>query len=249
MFTGSLASPTPVACNDDGLESGIGAVSSDVTFNAYPNTNYNIMISETPPDILDLSDGSGTVAVPLGNDATLNLSVMATPGFALYDSTLGAPLCGLVGRGCDSGPSLLLGKDHMLGGAELNQPNTIHNSCADGTAGTFHVDESIDRLTVTAASGSLRQGTIVSVSATVWVADPTQDALDLYYTTNANNPDWSYIATLLPQASGSQTLSASFRLGVGHLQAVRASFRKGGTVSSCSTGDYDDHDDLVFAVH
>ena len=66
------------------------------------------------------------------------------------------------------------------------------------------------------------------MSATVWVADPTQDALDLYYTTNANNPDWSYIATLLPQASGSQTLSASFRLGVGHLQAVRASFRKGG---------------------
>ncbi len=38
----------------------------------------------------------------------------------------------------------------MSGGAERNEPNTIHNSCADGTAGTFHVDESIDRLMVAA---------------------------------------------------------------------------------------------------
>src|SRR5207247_8862434 len=34
----------------------------------------------------------------------------------------------------------------------------------------------------------------------------------------------------------------------GSLQAVRANFRYQGSASSCSTGAYDDHDDLIFAV-
>jgi len=144
---------------------------------------------------------------------------------------------------------LLLGKDNMTGGAEPNQPNTIHSSCADGTAGTFHVDESIDRLALaTTDSLSMSQGSIVRINATVWVADPAQDALDLYYATDANNPTWIFIGTLVPQTSGAQTLTTLFRLRPGKLQAVRANFRKGGTKSSCSAGQYDDHDDLVFAV-
>ena len=170
-------------------------------------------------------------------------------GLAAYDQTLAVPKCDSPFRSCDSGPSLLLGKDNMIGGAEPNEPNTIHNSCADGTAGTFHVDESIDRLTVAAINGlSMAQGSIVRISATVWVADTTQDALDLYYATNAKNPAWIYIGTLVPRATGSQTLTALYRLGPGHMQAVRANFRKGESRSSCSTGVYDDHDDLVFAV-
>ena len=170
-------------------------------------------------------------------------------GLAAYDQTLAVPKCDLPFRSCDSGPSLLLGKDNMAGGGEPNEPNTIHNSCADGTAGTFHVDESIDRLAVAAIDGlSMAQGSIVRISPTVWVADTTQDALDLYYATNANNPTWIYIATLVPRATGAQTLSALFRLRPGSLQAVRANFRKGESTSSCSPGDYDDHDDLAFAV-
>jgi len=42
--------------------------------------------------------------------------------------------------------------------------------------------------------------------------------------------------------------AASFTLPAGSLQAVRANFRYTGSASSCSTGAYDDHDDLVFAV-
>ncbi len=179
----------------------------------------------------------------------ISFTITSLPGIAVYDSTLGVPKCTLPFRSCDSGPSLLLGKDTMTGGAEPNQPNTIHSSCADGAAGTFHVDESIDRLVVATTNGlSMSQGSIVKISATVWVADTTQDALDLYYATNANNPTWIYIATLVPRATGAQTLSALSRLRPGQLQAVRASFRKGGTRSSCSTGSYDDHDDLAFAV-
>jgi len=172
-----------------------------------------------------------------------------SPGVALYDAELLAPSCSRVFRSCNSGQTLLLGKDNMTGGAEPNQPNTIHSSCADGTAGTFHVDESIDRLALATTDGlSMSQGSIVRINATVWVADPAQDALDLYYATDANNPTWIFIGTLVPQTSGAQTLTTLFRLRPGKLQAVRANFRKGGTKSSCSAGQYDDHDDLVFAV-
>jgi len=192
---------------------------------------------------------SGTGACNVTMTQSLSVGASFIFGVAVYNATLGAPECAVAGRSCDSGPSLLLGRDNMAGGAEPNQPNTIHNSCADGTAGIFHVDESMDRLVVATTNGlSMTQGSIVKISATVWVADTTQDALDLYYATNANNPTWIYIATLVPRAKGSQTLSALYRVGPGHLQAVRANFRKGGTRSACSPGDYDDHDDLVFVV-
>jgi len=46
-----------------------------------------------------------------------------------------------------------------------------------------------------------------------------------------------------------QVITASYQLpAAGELQAVRANFRYKGSQSSCSSGDYDDHDDLVFAV-
>jgi aminopeptidase S len=47
---------------------------------------------------------------------------------------------------------------------------------------------------------------------------------------------------------GAQTLSANYTLPSGALQAVRARFRYQGAASSCATGAYIDHDDLVFAV-
>jgi FG-GAP-like repeat len=215
-----------------------------------PGANCTISVTFTPTI---LGERAGTITLTdnsLAGVQVLQLSGTGIPvDFAVYNSTLRAPECAFMGNSCDSGPSLLLGKDNMTGGAEPNQPNTIHDSCADGTAGTFHVDESIDRLKVFSVSGPvLERGRIVRVSATVWVADPTQDALDLYYATNAENPAWTYVATLVPRASGSQTLSVAFRLKTGRLQAIRANFRKGGTSSSCTTGAYNDHDDLAFAV-
>ena len=173
----------------------------------------------------------------------------APVGLAAYDSSLTAPVCGRIYRSCDSGPRLLAGKDNMSGGAEPNQPNTIHTSCADGTAGTFHVDESIDRLRIATLNGGvLRAGEMVRVTATVWVNSVANDALDVYYAKNAQSPTWTYIATVKPTGTGAQSLSAAFRLGQGQQQAIRANFRKGGSKSSCSSGSYDDHDDLVFAV-
>jgi leucyl aminopeptidase len=188
----------------------------------------------------------------LSHRATISLTVNSSGGgggqTATYNSTLKAPSCGTVGSSCDSGV-LLVGRDSMSGGAEPNQPNTINNSCADGTSGTFHSAESNDRLVVATTDGSnFAAGKTVSVRATVWAYN-TSDVLDLYYAANANSPNWVYIKTLVPSGSGAQTLSTTYTLPSGSLQAVRANFRYQGSASPCSTGSYDDHDDLIFAVH
>jgi len=47
---------------------------------------------------------------------------------------------------------------------------------------------------------------------------------------------------------GLQTLSLTYTLPVGTMQAVRAHFRNQGEPSPCGTGRLDDHDDLAFAV-
>jgi hypothetical protein len=137
----------------------------------------------------------------------------------------------------------------MSGGIESHQPNTINSTCSDGSSGTFHSDESNDRLVVTSNSGSLTHGTAVTISATVWAwTGFTSDSLDLYSAANANSPSWVFIKTIKPTKAGAQTLSTTFTLPTGSLQAVRAQFRYQGTASSCTTGSFNDHDDLIFAV-
>jgi hypothetical protein len=185
------------------------------------------------------------------HSAALSLTVTPPgggPQTAVYDATLKAPKCAAVGSSCDSGPSLLLGRDAR--GSEPNQPNTINSSCADGTSGTFHSDESNDRLKVSTVDGtSFAAGKAVRVDATVWAwTTPSLDHLDLYYAANAAGPSWTFLATLAPTAAGAQTLSATYTLPAGSLQAVRAQFRYQGSASACTSGSYNDHDDLVFAV-
>lgn len=201
--------------------------------------------------------GTATVTVTgtsgsLSHTTSIALTVSSSLGAqtAVFNSTLKAPECATVGASCDSGPSLLLGRDRMFGGAEPNQPNTINDSCPDGAAGMFHSDESNDRIVVASTSGgALTQGTTATVTATVWAYSVfTADALDLYYTADANSPSWVLIRTIVPTKAGEQTLSATFTLPTGSLQAVRAQFRYQGRASACTRGAYDDHDDLVFAV-
>jgi len=185
------------------------------------------------------------------HSATLSLTVTPSgggPQTATYDTTLKAPKCAILGSSCDSGPSLLLGRDGK--GPEPNQPDTINSSCADGTSGTFHSDESNDRIRVSTVDGTpFAAGKTVRVDATVWAwTTPSADHLDLYYAANAASPAWTFLTTLSPAVAGAQTLSATYTLPAGSLQVVRAQFRYQGSASACTTGAYDDHDDLVFAV-
>ena len=166
---------------------------------------------------------------------------------AAYDPVLKAPRCSGAASGCDSG-SLVNGRDGK--GPEPNQPNTINNSCADSTGGTYHVDESVDRIRVVTTDGSaLAAGKTVRIETTVWAySPPAGDKLDLYYTANATSPAWTFLATLTPMLGRARTLTATYTLPAGGLQAVRAQFRYLGVASTCTVGAYNDRDDLIFAV-
>jgi hypothetical protein len=168
---------------------------------------------------------------------------------ATFDPVLQAPSCMPTGRSCDSGGTLV-GRDTIVGGPEPNQPNTIADSCADGTVGRFHVRESIDRVKVqTLDATQMSPGKTVRVDVTVWGFSPGfADSLDLYYTATAATPSWIYVGTVRSAQAGLQTLSLSYSLPAGPLQAVRARYRHRGDPSPCGVGDVNDHDDLVFAV-
>lgn len=196
----------------------------------------------------DTTDGCGT---PLNCGTCVapqfcNANVCIEPGAATYDAVRKTPACSQLGAFCDSG-SLLVGRAGV--GPEANAPNTIDSTCADGIYGFFHQRESLDRLKITTLDASpLNVGKTVRIEATVWTWSTVQDRLDLYSAPNAASPWWTWIATLTPTSTGASVLSTTFRLPAGSLQAIRGVFRAGGSAAPCLAGDYNDRDDLVFAV-
>lgn len=90
------------------------------------------------------------------------------------------------------------------------------------------------------------------IDVTVW-AFSASNKLDLFYAANALTPTWVYIGTLTPSASKAQTLSTTYVLPAGALQAVRGrfSFNASSSTQPClATGSdiYTDVDDLAFRV-
>jgi len=182
----------------------------------------------------------------MGMSAAVDVTV-ENPGNAAWDAALGAPACAAVGSRCDS-VTLLKGRGSL--GPERHAPNTLSASCADGTAGTYQSSPSLERLKISRADGTLfAAGKEVQVEATVWASSSySSERLDLWRAPDAANPQWTLLATLSPPGSGSRLLTTSFILPSGPLQAIRATYRSGGTATACTTGTLDDHDDLVFAV-
>jgi kumamolisin len=238
-----------------GLPTGVTAVFSPSSVTPAANGSATSTLTLTASSTATVGGATVTVTGTSGtlvNSTTLALTVTSSGSVgaqtAVYNTTLLAPGCATVGTSCDSGPSLLLGRGNMAGGAEPNQPNTINDSCADGQSGTFHSGESNDRILVASTNGgALTHGNTVTVTATVWAYN-TSDHLDIYYAANANSASWVFVKTITPTASGAQTLSTTYTLPTGSLQAVRANFRYEGSAAVCTTGSYDDHDDLIFAV-
>ncbi len=170
---------------------------------------------------------------------------------ATYDDTFKAPKCSSVAIACYAGPSLLQSRG-TVGTGEPNAPNTI-DQCEDGNLGVYLIDESIESIKVSAIDGSkLVAGANVQIEAKVWVWDVDVDTADFWYAADASSPEWVLAGTAKPLLRGLTTLSASYTLPEGSLQAVRVVFRFGyeGTPVSCPGGSfsYDDVDDVVFVV-
>jgi hypothetical protein len=138
----------------------------------------------------------------------------------------------------------------MSGGFEMNNPNTINRSCADGNAGAFGRDESINKLRLTTADkGLIVPGKSVKLEVTAYCVNAT-DKVDLYYTANAASPSWTPLALSLPcSLASTKVFSHTFTVGASAgMHAVRAQIRYGGIASTCTAGAYNERDDLAFAV-
>jgi len=154
-----------------------------------------------------------------------------------------APICELVGKSCNSGP-YLNGKGSNI---EPNPPNTI-DGCADGVSGSFHSDESIDKITVRSADGNaLKQGGLASIEVDIY-AYSSANRLDFYHKANVNS-DWDYLGSMSAPSKGEHKLVRSgFRLSNDPLQVLRVRIRYNGSINSCNNGRWDEADDLMFAV-
>ena len=165
---------------------------------------------------------------------------------AAYDTTLKVPVCSALVAWCDS-VGLLSGRGPL--GPEANAPNTLFATCQDGRSGRWQTDESIEAVRVAAVDGGLfEEGSVVKVDVTAFIVSYVSNFVDLYYADDALAPVWRHIATLTPPAGGLQTLSSGYTLPAGQVQAIRARLRYRTIETPCGSSNYDDHDDLVFAV-
>lgn len=193
-------------------------------------------------------DAAGELPLTEGESSQALTTAAHLRGEALYDTEFQAPACRSTGIACDTG-SLIDGRGPK--GPEANAPNTLFSSCADGASGTYHVDESVDRLRIsTEDGGPFLPGKHVTVEATVWAYSIfSADHLDLFYATDASAPQWTLLTTLAPAQAGAQVLTASFVLTAGaDLQALRAVLRYNSSAGPCVASNYTDRDDLVFRL-
>lgn len=207
--------------------------------------NRTFSLTAVAIDLIGNEKKSAPVALTVSNPTTAELS-----------AELAAPICAQTAAWCTSG-TLLDG----VGTSEAHAPNTVAGSCQDGKAGTYHEHESVDRITVRSLDfGPLTAGRQVAVEIQYWAAAANEsDQLDVYYATDARNPTWVILGTLTPPKVGrNEAPFLVYTLPTGPLQAIRAAYRFGAKgPTSCSTegmtkeqlaSNYDDIDDLVFAV-
>jgi len=243
----------------DGTVLLVGDAYGNLNIERMPSNSYTWEVSDTLPQtrndvpMVELADGK--VLLPGGELTVVNgtnskhASVLVTNAVpaAAFDSALKAPACRYQQSVCAATTS---GRASV--GPEANAPLTLNNSCADGTAGYFHSDESIDSIRIRSVDGTaITVGKPVIAEVDVWAyAGYTTDKLDLFITSNIATPAWSLVATLTPNKAGASRLSATFTMPstLTFNYALRAQFRWMGTATPCTTGPYDDRDDLVFAV-
>ena len=141
-----------------------------------------------------------------------------------------------------------------MNGSEPNKSNTL-DGCQDGNSGSYHNDESIDKVIVrsgdidASSNDDMKEGDIVTIVASIWAWNTgASDRADFYFASDSSDPVWQYIGTQTPLSGGFHDLMMSYTLPQGSSQAVRVQFRYGGSIGSCSSGGYNDRDDIVFTV-
>ncbi|MEM7674837.1 MAG: hypothetical protein AAF449_02410, partial [Myxococcota bacterium] len=168
------------------------------------------------------------------------------PVVATFDAALGVPACPSNVSSCVTG-TLVRGRGTV--GPETNAPNTL-DACADGNAGTFQSDESLDALQVRTTDGApFSPGSEVDVTASVFAFEGAfaDDSLDIYYALSPSNPQWVLAGSAPAQSGGRQDVTVRFTIPVvaSGAIAIRGQWRFGAGGSPCVSNDYNDRDDLV----
>jgi hypothetical protein len=173
---------------------------------------------------------------------------VARNGLAAWDKNLKAPKCATAGIQCWTG-GLVVRRGPL--GPEPKAPNTLGSSCGR-RVGVLPPRRVLGR-DRGACSGSRRgaegaRGRRIEVKVWATASFPT-DRLDVFVAQDAKSPAWTLLDTLTPSRAGPQVLAVDHVLGTGSLQAVRAQLRHAGApADGCSPGEFDDRDDLAFAV-
>lgn len=249
--TGGFAGDVELGCT--GLPGGAGCTYTPATVSLAAGgtgtTSLRVQNILAPAGTYPFKVRGGPPAAPTGShQANLTLTIGTAPGGggqnAVFDPTLGVPVCGRGVASCDSGALLKL-RDGL---GEPNQPNVLRGACPDGSRTLPTGNGSNDRIVINSDGTPFAPGKRVVVTAEVQArAAFTQDAADFFFAADATSPVWQLIETVVPTASGAQSLQASYALPPGPLQAVRVRFRQGAG-TPCSPNSVDDTDDLVFAV-
>ena len=225
------------------------ATGGTYTFSNLMNGSYTV----TPSKVgYSFSPTSIAVTISGANQTGKNFTATAGcfPQTAVYSSTNHCPTCTTAGLSCVADTSLLSCRGTT---GEANAPNTI-DGCADGNSGSCHSDESIESITVTAADGSscLSPGQSVTVQISAYCYS-NADYITLFYSTNASTPSWTKVGST-QQATGSGTKTFMWTMTLsgtaGSSQALRAqmTYNADPGTAACASGNYNDRDDLVFAV-
>lgn len=179
---------------------------------------------------------------------------------ASFDDSVGTPACDNIQSICSTVGTNLLDAKSGLG--EQNPSNSL-DSCTDGTAGSYLVDETVESVTVVATDstgnpveGVLTAGGYAKIKAVVhtW-NDGASSFVDFFKMSDLGNLTWEPLNNgLSPVGEGGfvEVGSPAFQLSSAGTQAVRVGIRFEGVQSSrfvgCSQGDFDEIDDLVFEV-
>ena len=147
----------------------------------------------------------------------------------------------LEGRGI-AGPSDL---------PESNHPNSI-DGCTDGDRGKYQKQGSVDRIRIGAVDGKhFREGSIIFIEAYVYARKNLPYTVDFYHASDATDPKWTFVGEKSAvTTNGFKKLTVVHAIQGGVLQAVRVNLRDGDRKegSTCTLGNRNDVDDLVFAV-
>jgi hypothetical protein len=202
----------------------------------------------TPPGSYGFMVNAGNL--PYRKSLPLTLIIGGAGGRAAFDKEFHAPRCDdAVAGSCDTGA---LVRSRAVGGREPNASNTLAGACEDGPVfPSKDMATAVDRIVVATVGGDpFTRGMDVRIGASVVASsEPSADAVDFYYAADARQPQWTLIETVVPTAPGPQELSTTYRLPAGALQAVRVQHRtQGAKEEPCAPGDFNDRDDVVFAV-